>query len=146
MSQPDDEMLPYGDERGRIYKASSGSRKNYMLLFVPHPTTPVKAQNDRLKQFSDIRDMQVRKDGQDIRIDFSDVTVIITGRNLHPVAFAIGAHACSRLEAFDADRRDLPTDPMQSFIEKIVYYTRDDEEANKRANPRHEPETERAEH
>jgi hypothetical protein len=144
MSQPDDEALPYGDERGRIYKASSGSRKNYMLLFVPHPTNPTKTQADRLKQFSDIRDMQVRKDGRDIRIDFSDITVIITGRNLQPVAFAIGAHACSRLEAFDAARRDMPTDDTQSFIEKIAYYTRDDEETNKTAKPKHEPETERA--
>jgi len=66
-------------------------------------------------------------DGRDIRIDFSDITVIVTGRNLIPIAFAIGAHSCSRIEAFDSAKRVKPTDPSQSFIETIAYYTRDDE-------------------
>jgi hypothetical protein len=131
---------------GRAYRASGGNRRNPLLHFIPHPTNPVEVEGGRGKPFSDIRDVRYRFDGRGFRIDFSDVTVIVTGRNLIPVATAILAHSCSFIEAFDPQRRDMPTDKSQSFIETIGYFLPEDDEARRRrqardARPRHEPET-----
>jgi hypothetical protein len=84
---------------------------------------------NRLKQFSDIRDIQAKKDGSGFRIDFSDITVLAKGRNLSPVAYALGAHACSFIQAFDSARHDPVSDATQSFIETIGYFTRENEQA-----------------
>jgi hypothetical protein len=133
---PDDnQALPYGDERSRVYEAVGGSKRCLHLLFVP-----TQGEQDRLLPFSDIRLMDVRKDGRELRMDFSERTVILTGHNLHIAARAIGAHMRSRLEAFDPDRHDRPDKDSDPFIETIVFWTRDDERKSK-AKPEHEPET-----
>ena len=139
ISDTTDEELPYGDERSRVYSAAGGSKKNSMLLFVPHPTNPRPASADRFFPFADIRLMEASKDGRQILIEFSHFSVLVRGRNLRAVANGIGAHGCSRLEAFDADHRDRPTDESRPFIETIAYL-----EDKKPGPETAKPETEKA--
>jgi hypothetical protein len=129
----EDGHLPYGDERGRIYKAAGGGKRCLHLMFVP-----ARGEHDLLLPFTDIRRMELRKDGRELLMEFSEQTVIVTGSHLRSVASAIGAHMCSRLEAFDAARRDRPGDDSAPFIERIAFHGRDD---LARRKPAHEPET-----
>jgi hypothetical protein len=108
----------YGDERSRVYRAAGGSKRCPMLLFIPHPG---KAEFDRLIPYTHVQYVEARKDGSRIHIELHDLTVVLTGRNLRSVALGIGAHACSRVEAFDSDHRDLPTSADDPVITAIEY-------------------------
>jgi hypothetical protein len=116
-TMPDPDEFPYGDERSRLYKAAGGGKRCLHLLFVP-----AEGERDRFLPFADIRLMEVRKDGTELQIEFSAVVVILTGRSLRPVAAAVAAHMCSRLEAFDPKQRDKPQDPTAPFISRISYW------------------------
>ena len=116
--EPADE-LPYGDERSRTYKAASGGKRCDHLLFIPEH-----GELDRFLPFADIRLMEIRKDGAELLIEFSATVVILTGKSLRPLAYAVGARTRSRLEAFDARHHDKPTNATDPYIASIRYYTR----------------------
>jgi len=113
----------YGDELSRTYRAAGGSGQCEMLLFVPNAKL-VKAPADRFFPFDSITSMEVKKDGRELIIEFGAVTVICTGANLRAVAKAIGARACSRVEAFDGQLRDRPSQATEPFIGSIAYCAR----------------------
>jgi hypothetical protein len=114
--QTDTDNDPYGDGPAREYKAGRGGKHCLHLRFVPNG-----GNYDRQLPFHDIRDTWIRKDGREIRLDFSTVTVIIVGRYLLALASAIGAHQCSCVEAFNPKLRDMPADE-QPFVESITYH------------------------
>ncbi len=111
--------LPYGDERSRTYKAASGGRRCDHLLFIPEH-----GELDRFLPFADIRLMEIRKDGAELLIEFSATVVILTGKALRPVAYAVGARTRSRLEAFDPKHHDKPQNATDPYIARIRYYNR----------------------
>lgn len=123
-STQDTPALPYGDEGSRTYKAISGIKRCMHLMFVP-----ANGQHDRLLPFHDIRLMQLRKDGTELCIEFSGTTAILTGQNLRAVAFAIGAHLHSRVEAFDPQEHDAPQNASDAYIERITFEDPSEEEA-----------------
>jgi hypothetical protein len=108
----------YGDERSRVYRAAGGSKRCPMLLFIPHPA---RAEFDRLIPYIHVQFVEARKDGTEIYIELPYLTVVLTGRNLRSVALGIGAHACSRVEAFDSTHRDMPTSADDPVITAIEY-------------------------
>ncbi len=108
--------FPYGDARGRVYRAVRGKRCPH-LRFVPH-----KGGYRRQLPFHDIRNTWIRDDGREIRLDFSHLSVIIFGKNLLTVASAIGAHDCSCIEAFNPAEHDTP-DERDPLIDGIGYWS-----------------------
>lgn len=108
--------LPFGDARGRIYHASRGGKHCPHLRFVP-----TDGETDYQLPYHDIRLTLVRKDGREIRLEFSQVVVVISGRNLLSVASAIGAHGCSCIEAFNPAKRDEP-DGEAPVVDSIKFW------------------------
>ena len=86
------------------------------LCFIPNAGA-----YNRYLPLSDIRGIDVRKDGTELVIEFSAITVIIVGR-LGRAAAYIGINRCAGLEAFDENRRDSPTEPTNPDIESIRFY------------------------
>jgi hypothetical protein len=84
-------------------------------------------------------------DGAEIIMEFLHLTAVASGRNLVPVEAGIAAGWIAALEAFNPERRDMPTDDAAPFIEQIRFYAKDGPEpqAKPKKPPRHEPETQR---
>jgi hypothetical protein len=114
------ELLPYEDQ-SRVYRAMRGKRtggpKVLLLLFVPNHGT-----HNRYLPMADLRMMDPAKDGSEIIMEFSGITVKITGRELLSVAAAIGAGWVAALETFDPALRDFSAESAP-LIEKIQFFT-----------------------
>lgn len=95
---------PEGDGE-RIYKPVRGRRRP-LLMFVPNHR-----QFDRYMPFTAIQNVDVTKDGTEIRIEFPGLTIVIKGEGLRSIANAIAGAMGSRLEAFDASKHAPPPTP-----------------------------------
>jgi hypothetical protein len=109
------------EDDSRAYRAMRGKRMHRLtfLLFVPNDGT-----HDRFLPFSDLRLIDIRKDGTELILEASATMVVITGRHLRSVATAVAGLWCARLDAFDPRRHDLPDDPAAAVIEKVGFYSR----------------------
>jgi hypothetical protein len=116
------ELLPYEDA-SREYRAMRGKRtggpKVLLLLFVPNKGT-----HNRYLPMADLRMMDFAKNGGEIIMEFSSLTVKITGRDLLPIASSIGAGWVAAVEAFDPDLRDAPGRNVSS-IDEIQFFEND---------------------
>jgi hypothetical protein len=129
-----EELSPYEDQT-REYRAMRGKRTGgnrvLFLLFVPNDGT-----HDRFISMSALKLFDPSKDGREIILEFSDMTIQLRGRNLYPVAAGIGAGWVAALEAFDPDRRDRPRGDVP-VIESVQFYRRPEAEPSAKGEGLH---------
>jgi hypothetical protein len=117
------ELLPYEDE-SRVYRAMRGKRtggpKVLLLLFVPNHGT-----HNRYLPMADLRMMDFAKDGSEIVMEFSSLTVKITGKGLLSVAAGIGAGWVAAVEAFESALRDTPIE-NSSLVDTIRFFAKEE--------------------
>jgi hypothetical protein len=113
-----DETSPPWHDRTRTYRAvyTRGGRILH-LCFIPNT-----GEWNRYLPLSDLRFTDARKNGTELRLEFSAVTVEIVGRSLARTADDIAIGRVAALEAFDAKRRDPPTEPTNPYIESIRFF------------------------
>jgi hypothetical protein len=110
---------PATDAAAREYHAMRGRKANraaYRLII------PNQGPDDRFLPFTRLTLIDASKDGGQIIMEFSGCSVLLDGRNLRPVANAIATYCCGSVEAFDASRRDQPTDPEAPFIKSVRFH------------------------
>lgn len=143
------EALHPFDDRSRTYRAFRGKRTGggrvSSLLFVPQKGST----HMRRLPLVPLPPTDIAFDGTEIIMEFLHLTAVIAGRNLVPVEAGIADGWIAALEAFNPDRRDMPTDDAAPFIERIRFYAKDAQTPEAKPKiakklPRHEPETERA--
>jgi hypothetical protein len=116
-SEADDHLLPW-DDPAQVYRAfHTRPGRTIEICFIPNTGT-----HDRNRPLADKRNQDTAKDGTEIILDFSDMTVVITGRNLRRGAQAIADGRCFAVEAFDGTRRAKPDDPKAPFIDSIRFF------------------------
>ena len=116
--------VPSWDYRDRAYSAMHHrSGRIVHLCFIPNTGT-----HDRYLPLADLRLVDPAKDGTELILEFSAVSVIITGRFLRRLADDIAISRCAALEAFDGHRRDMPDDPTAPFIDCIRFFVPQQEE------------------
>ena len=115
-----EELLPHED-KSRDYRAMRGKRyggpRVLFIQFVPNVGT-----HKRRLPLSSLRLMDLANDGSEIILEFSDQTVVVTGRNLAPVEDGIATGWVAAVEAFNPAVRTMPTDSDIPFIERIAFY------------------------
>ena len=109
--------MPSWDYRDRAYSAVHirGGRIA-QICFIPNTGT-----HDRYLPLADLRLLDPSKDGTELILEFSAISVIISGRFLRRVADDIAISRCAALEAFDGNHRDMPDDPAAPFIDSIRF-------------------------
>jgi hypothetical protein len=111
------QFLPW-DDPAHLYRAfHTRQGRITQICFIPNSGT-----HDRYLQLADLRVMDPSKDGKEIVLEFSAMTVVVSGRFLRRGAGAIGAGRCEALEAFDVTRRRLSDDPAAPVIESIRFF------------------------
>ncbi len=109
--------VPSWDDRNRTYSAMHHrSGRIVQICFIPNTGT-----HDRYLPLADLRLLDPAKDGTEMILEFSAMSVVVTGRSLRRVADEIAAGNCAALEAFDGNRRNLPDDPAAPVIDSIRF-------------------------
>lgn len=123
LNRAPEELLPHED-RSRTYSAMRGKRIGGMralrLQFVPSGGT-----HNRTLPLSDLRLQDAAKDGTEIILEFSAMTVVLKGRNLAGVDCGIAEGYVAAVEAFDAAKRDVPQDATAAVIDRITFHPKE---------------------
>lgn len=124
-----EDMHPVQD-RSRHYRPFRGKRTGggrvSSLLFVPEKGTHMRRLPLAHLQITDLS-----FDGTEIIMEFMHLTAVITGRHLVQVESGISDGWIAALEAFNPERRDKPADDGEPFIERIAFFTSDEEKPKK---------------
>ena len=100
------------------YKAYGGGKSTHHRLQL----RPKDSAWERLSYSILFRMLEGKLDGKIIVLMYyhSVAVVTIQGRNLQPIADAIGRNSCDFIQEFDPERWDYPADHNAPFIESIT--------------------------
>lgn len=123
------DLYQQGDD-SRRYRAMYGKRtvRLAQLLLVPRT-----GDYDRVLPSADLRLMEMRKDGGELRLEYSATLAVLTGERLRIVASAIAGGWCASVTAYDPQRHDAPDDPAAPVVREIAFYMRGDRTGERQA-------------